>query len=64
MRGKTIFSPNSLLKKNKRNMILMGIRPSIGIVYLMIFNTFPNFLMSAENRSTKWLGKQFVQKLS
>ena len=64
MSGKTILSPNSLLKKNIRSIYLMGTRPSIGMVYLMILRTLPNFLMSPEKRSTKWLGKQLVQKLS
>ena len=64
MRGKTILSPKSLLKKNMRSMILMGMMPKTGMVHLISFRTLPNFLMSPENWSTRLLGKQFVQKPS
>lgn len=64
MRGMTIFSPNSLLKKNMRSMILIGTIPRMGMVYLIIFRTRPNFLISPENLSTMGLGKTFVQKPS
>lgn len=62
--GKTILSPKSLLKKNILNMILMGTIPNTGIVHLINFNTFPNFLISPVNRSTSGLGKQLVQNAS
>lgn len=62
--GKTILSPKPLLKRNILSMIRIGTSPKIGIVHLMSFRNFPNFLISAEYCSTSGLGKTFVQKPS
>lgn len=64
MRGETILSPKSFLKKNIRSMILMGIMPRMGIAHLMSFRTLPNLLMSEENCSNRLPGKQLVQNPS
>lgn len=64
MSGKTILSPKPLLKKNILSMMRIGTSPKMGMVHLMSFRTFPNFLISAENCSTSGLGNTFVQKPS